>query len=189
MSETPTSGTKNEHKPKLSSPDIFRWGGCLPRARVGAKKFGMSLETREIKFFGRDIPGFCWDIPAAPEKFEKKKFVFNFRPLQPPQLLKKVSQYTSHLYCSAPPICIAVLLVPLGYKERQILSVLRPFVSQYTSHLYCDTPVSRYFERMLVVVVTGMFPTVSYQVDVTHEPLPRKHQKSPSVQPGVLLEA
>ena len=39
----------------------------------GAKKFGMSLKTREIKLFRRDIPGFCWDIPAAPEKFEKKK--------------------------------------------------------------------------------------------------------------------
>ena len=41
----------------------------------------MSLETREIKLFGRDIPGFCWDIPAAPEKFEKNEFVFNFWPL------------------------------------------------------------------------------------------------------------
>ena len=76
------SGTKREHKPKLLSPDIFRWGSGLPRARVGAKKFGMSLETREIKLFGRDIPGFCRDIPAAPEKFEKKKFVFDFGPLR-----------------------------------------------------------------------------------------------------------
>ena len=48
----------------------------------GAKKFGMSLETREIKLFGRDIPRFCWDIPEGPEKFEKKKFVFNSRPLE-----------------------------------------------------------------------------------------------------------
>ena len=48
---------------------------------MGAKKFGMSLETREIKLFWRDIPGFCWDIPAAPEKFEKKKFVFVYWPL------------------------------------------------------------------------------------------------------------
>ena len=37
-------------------PDIFRWGGGLPREGVGAKKFGMSLESREIKLFGRDIP-------------------------------------------------------------------------------------------------------------------------------------
>ena len=32
----------------------------------------MPLEAREIKLFSRDIPGFCSDIPAAPEKFEKK---------------------------------------------------------------------------------------------------------------------
>ena len=47
----------------------------------GAKKFGMPLETREIKLFGRDIPGFCRDIPGMPEKFEKKRFGFNSRPL------------------------------------------------------------------------------------------------------------
>ena len=71
------SGTKKEPKPKLLSPDIFWWGGGLPREWVGAKKFGMSLETREIKLFWRDIPGFCRDIPEAPEKFEKKMFGFN----------------------------------------------------------------------------------------------------------------
>ena len=32
----------------------------------------MSLGTREIKLFWRDIPGFCRDIPEVPEKFEKK---------------------------------------------------------------------------------------------------------------------
>ena len=40
---------------------------------MGAKKFGMPLETTKIKFFWRDIPGFCRDIPAEPEKFERKK--------------------------------------------------------------------------------------------------------------------
>ena len=54
------------------SPDIFWWGGGLPREGVGAKKFGMSLETQGIKLFWRDIPGFCRDIPEAPEKFKKK---------------------------------------------------------------------------------------------------------------------
>ena len=67
-----TSGKKNEPKPKLFGPDIFRWGGGLPREGVGAKKFGMPLETREIKLFWQDIPEFCSDIPAAPEKFKKK---------------------------------------------------------------------------------------------------------------------
>ena len=74
------SGTKKEPKPKLLSPDIFWWGGGLPREGVGAKKFGMSLETQGIKLFWRDIPGFCRDIPEAREKFEKKMFGFNFRP-------------------------------------------------------------------------------------------------------------
>ena len=63
---------KRDPKPKLLSPVIFWWGEGLPREGVGAKKFGMSLETRETKLFWRDIPGFCWDIPGAPEKFENK---------------------------------------------------------------------------------------------------------------------
>ena len=71
---------RKEHKPKLLSPDIFGWGRGLPHERVGAEEFGMSLETRKVKLFGRDIPGFCWDFPAAPEKFEKEKFVLNFWP-------------------------------------------------------------------------------------------------------------
>ena len=78
LAENPSS---EEPKPKLLSPDIFRLGRGLPSEQVGAQKFGMSLETREIKHFWWDIPGFCRDIPAAPEKFEKKKFVFNFRSL------------------------------------------------------------------------------------------------------------
>ena len=40
--------------------------------------FGMSFETQGSQTFWRDIPGFCWDIR---EKFEKKMFVFNSRPL------------------------------------------------------------------------------------------------------------
>ena len=63
------------------SPDIFWWGGGPPREGVGAKKFGMSLETQGIKLFWRDIPGFCRDNPEAPEEFEKKMFGFNSRPL------------------------------------------------------------------------------------------------------------
>ena len=84
---TPTmvQSPKNEPKPKLLSPDIFRWGGGLPREGVGAKKFGRSLETQGIKLFWRDIPGFCRDIPEAPEKFEKKMFGFNSRPLEKSQ--------------------------------------------------------------------------------------------------------
>ena len=60
--------TKKEHKPKLFGPDIFRWGGGLPRERVGARKFGMSLETQANQTFGRDIPGFCRECPKSLRK-------------------------------------------------------------------------------------------------------------------------
>ena len=43
------SGTKEEPKLKLLSPDVFGWGGGLPHEGVGTQKFGMSLETREPK--------------------------------------------------------------------------------------------------------------------------------------------
>ena len=74
------SGKKKEPKPKLFGPDIFGWGGGLPREWVGAEKFGMSLETRETKLFWRDIPGFCRDIPegGVPEKFEQKNVCVQF---------------------------------------------------------------------------------------------------------------
>ena len=66
---------------KLFGPDIFGWGGGLPRERVGAKKCGMSLEAKGNQTFGRDLPGFCRAIRGVPEKFEKEKFVFHCRSL------------------------------------------------------------------------------------------------------------
>ena len=57
----------------------FPVGRGLPREGVGAKKFGMPLESREINIVWRDIPGFCQDIPEWPETFEKN--VFNVWPL------------------------------------------------------------------------------------------------------------
>ena len=63
----PQSGKNNEPKPKLFGPDSFGQGGGLPCEGVGANKFGMSLETREIKLFWAGYHGIL-----APEKFEKK---------------------------------------------------------------------------------------------------------------------
>ena len=48
------------------------WG---PKSSVCLSKPG------KIKLFGRDMSGFCRDIPEEPEKFEKKRFGFNSRPL------------------------------------------------------------------------------------------------------------
>ena len=50
----------------------------------------------------------------------------------PYNLSQKVRQYTSNLYGSTPPICIAVLSWLLSFEERETL--------QYASHLYGSTP-------------------------------------------------
>ena len=75
------SATKKEPKPKVLSPDIPSGGGVFHMNGWGPKSSVCPSKPGKIKLFWRDIPGFCWDIPAAPEKFEKKKFVFNFWPL------------------------------------------------------------------------------------------------------------
>ena len=59
---------KGTQTPKLFGPDIFGWGGGLPREGAGAKKFGMSLETREIKLFWWDMPGFLAGYPGSARK-------------------------------------------------------------------------------------------------------------------------
>ena len=75
---------------------------------------------------------------------------------QPPVLLKKVLQYTSNLQCYTPPICIAMLSVPVSSEQKEILSVLLPFVSQYDNHSCLGT----FWGKTLVVAVTGMFPNL-----------------------------
>ena len=66
----------------------------LPHEGVGAKKFGMSLKTHAKQPFGGMSRDFCWDILGTPEKFEKKKVVFNCCP----QILERASRSTSHIY-------------------------------------------------------------------------------------------
>ena len=129
-------------------------------------KYLLALESRplatelslHLPFTGSgNLP--TWKVPEDKEKYKiplsgPTPESEECQKPQPPLLLKKVSQYTSHLYCNTPPICTAVLLVPLRSEEWEILSVLLPFVSQYASHLYRNT-----FGKILVVVVTGLFPT------------------------------
>ena len=84
---------------------------------------------------------------------------------QPLLVYKKVLQYTSNLYGSTPPICIAVPSWLLSLEEREtqqytshlycskppICTAVRlPFVRQYASHLYGST-----FEKVLGAGVTG----------------------------------
>ena len=78
------SGKKKGTNPNFWGPDILRWGWGLPCEGVGARKFGMSLETRETKLSWRDILAksrsrdFCQDIPEVHEKLEKKKVCVRF---------------------------------------------------------------------------------------------------------------
>ena len=81
-SDSKVQGRKRNPNPnflvRISSGGVgvFRVNGW------GPKKFGMSFETQGNQTFGRDVPGFCRDIPELPEKFEKRKFVFNFWPIK-----------------------------------------------------------------------------------------------------------
>ena len=62
------SGKKKGPKPKLFGPDIFRWGGGLPREGVGNKKFGMSCEAPGNQTFWQDIMGFLPGYPGNARK-------------------------------------------------------------------------------------------------------------------------
>ena len=75
---------------------------------------------------------------------------------------KKYRNTPPKKYCNTPPICIALLLVPYALRKGKYC--------QYSSHLYRSTPLivlqyashlyrSTTFGKILVVVVTGMFPT------------------------------
>ena len=68
------------------NPNFLAWissGGVggLRREGVGGQKCGIFSRPRETKLFGGISLDFCRDILRTPEKFEKKMFVFNSRPL------------------------------------------------------------------------------------------------------------
>ena len=69
-------------RPKPFGPDIFGWSGGLPReGGGGGRKVRYVPRCQGNQTFWRGIPEFCRDIPEVPEKFEKRKFEFNFRSL------------------------------------------------------------------------------------------------------------
>ena len=135
------------------SPKRKFWGG-YPCGHP-AENFGQASKSWKKKHFGTDIPrGRPW------KNFGLKNFGLIFRSLffsqtseefqKPHPLLvaKKVRQYTSNLYGSMPPICIAgpSWLLSLQARETQ----------QYASHLYGGTPPIC-IEKILGVGVTGKF--------------------------------
>ena len=87
------SGMKKEREPKLFGPDIFQWGGGLPREGVGAKKFEMSLggsqKVRDVPRnqgnlsfwagYPRILPGY---FGGCPKSLRKKVCVQFLAPMQ-----------------------------------------------------------------------------------------------------------
>ena len=104
------SGKKKEPKPKLFGPDISRWGGGLPREGVGAKKFGMSFETQGNQTFGRDIPGFCWDIPGCPKSLRKRGLCSILVPYLFRSLFGNLPLVLGHLL-----VAILVIFLPIPF--------------------------------------------------------------------------
>ena len=80
-----TSGKTKEHKDKLLGPDTIWWVGGFRFEGVGAKKFGMSLETQGKLFFLRGTPK---KLEGHPRNFGvqklrtvwKSKFLYRYRP-------------------------------------------------------------------------------------------------------------
>ena len=74
------SGAKEEHKPKLLSLDIFRWGRGLPR-RGGGQKVRYVPRSKGSQTFWAGYPGILLGYPGGARKArEKNMFVFNFCP-------------------------------------------------------------------------------------------------------------
>ena len=66
------SGKQKEHKLKLLGPDIFWWGGGLPREWGGGSKVRYAAVCPGNQTFDGMSSDCCWDIPGVPENFERK---------------------------------------------------------------------------------------------------------------------
>ena len=96
------SGTKKEHKPKLLSPDIFRWGRGLPREGVGAKSSVCPSKPGKSNFLGGISRDFAGISQGRPKSLRKEKFVFNSRPLFTETGLEFPSEFLSYLSRTVP---------------------------------------------------------------------------------------
>ena len=94
-------GKKKEPKPKRSGCPWLGWGSST-RGGGGAKSSVCPSKPGKSNLFGRDMPGFCRDIPAVPEKFEKKSLSSSFGPYLTRQHLRWQM-----------PNCVSVIQWPL----------------------------------------------------------------------------
>ena len=137
---------------------VFHAKGWWPKTSCPPSKLCLPwVSKRGI----RDVPGILPGCPgplAVFKKFVQKNFVRIFRSLTTSQ--KK--------YRNTPPICTAIRVqvvlqyfrCPYALRSRDTgstppicIAVRLPLVLQYASHLYHSM-----FPKILVVVVTGIFP-------------------------------
>ena len=74
----PISGTKKEPKPKLFGPDIFGWGGGLPREGVGGRKVRYAPRNQGNQTFLAGYPGILPGYPGGARKVWEEKVYVQF---------------------------------------------------------------------------------------------------------------
>ena len=108
--------------PCPSFPCFFgKWPGKRP------KKQGFFIPSEPLKSLEKK--GKTLKKTRNSSQGEKNR---NSKKTRKDRVVWKVRQYTSNLYGSTPPICIAVLCWLLSFEERE--------TPQYASHLYRNTP-------------------------------------------------
>ena len=137
MSETPTATTsrKSIHSEICQEPQPPTYKAKINEHKSDKRWPKLLEKTKESNSFRPYFCSyFCLVCEGGVTKRSPNHHYFS----------RKYRNTPPNLYCNMPPICIAVLPVPLRSEEKEILSVLLPFVSQYASHLYCNTPPMRF---------------------------------------------
>ena len=115
---------------KANSPSFSQNSPSLPQNSVSSLFRNSTLETVFRPFPSSSKKKSHPQNPAAHIKLVRmSNWIRRMSEIPTSTTSQKKTKYTSELYCNTPPICIAVLLVPLRSEEREILSVLLPFVS------------------------------------------------------------
>ena len=141
----------------------------------------MSLETWEIKLFGRDIPGFCRDIPEAPESLRKKCLGSIFGPYMQEKFgpmfrsLEKLSKKS--LFCTLVRQALFVRGQRTWEFEKKCLgSIFGPYLVAFQgkeTHLFCCLSLSLVsFHNAGDLAKPLPPPTIK---DLAHHPLTRTY--------------
>ena len=160
---------KKEPKPKLLSPDIFSWdGGAFHVKGWGPKSSVCPSKPRESNLFWRDIPGFCRDIPEAPEKVWEKNVWVQF--LAPKRLCSECSSLLYRENTILFKIITRIKLLISNYLGRysysfrarqELISVTVTVLWVWREYLSTATVRRSYIKKM---VLRNYFPKITVTV-------------------------